>query len=88
MKLLLNTYQQPGSCKECEKIAVKHRAIKKEEDNIARWKRDGSRYKASIEKAENAIDEHWRRIEDLEKARDAAKNDLSGNRSSHRARHW
>jgi hypothetical protein len=40
-------------CKICQDILVKRRRIKKEEDNLARWRREPGKFKASIEKSEN-----------------------------------
>jgi hypothetical protein len=54
MKLVMQTYEVQEKCRTCEKLDTKRRAIRKEEDRIKRWKREGGRT-ASIEKAEEDI---------------------------------
>ncbi|KAL2059776.1 hypothetical protein VTL71DRAFT_10160 [Oculimacula yallundae] len=54
MKLVMNTYQKAEKCKLHEKISTKKRTLRKEEDNVARWRQSGGR-SASIEKSEGTI---------------------------------
>lgn len=39
-------------CKICQEMQIKVRRLRKEQDNIARWKKEGTKFSASIEKAE------------------------------------
>ena len=45
--------KSPNICRICADIQVKLRRMKKEEENLARWKREAHRFGASIEKAES-----------------------------------
>lgn len=65
MKLVMQTYQLPDKCKTCLKIDTKKRSIRKEEERIKRWRKEGNR-KASIEKAFDTIDELSRELWSLE----------------------
>lgn len=40
------------TCRICKEIRIKERRLQKECDNITRWRREGDRFRASIEKAE------------------------------------
>ncbi|KAB8346107.1 hypothetical protein FH972_023155 [Carpinus fangiana] len=55
MKLVNGALGVDGKCKMCEKIDTKLRRKKAEEDRVARWKAEGGKYRASIEKSEAAI---------------------------------
>jgi hypothetical protein len=39
-------------CKICQEMQIKVRRLRKEQDNIARWRKEGTKFLASIEKAE------------------------------------
>jgi len=64
MKLVMGTYPIAEKCKICKKIDTKERSIRKEEDKIKRWKREGGR-NASIEKAYSNINELTHDLNDL-----------------------
>ncbi|KAL3421808.1 hypothetical protein PVAG01_05964 [Phlyctema vagabunda] len=70
MKLIMNTYPDPsnGKCKICTKLDTKWGRIRKEEDKIRRWEREGGR-KSSIEKSKDDIFELQRQIQELEAQR-------------------
>jgi hypothetical protein len=55
MKLVMQTYGIQQKCKICEKIDTKRRRRAQEQDRLHRWAREGNRYGASIEKAQQAI---------------------------------
>jgi hypothetical protein len=59
IKLVLKNVQLDQECKICKTLNTKHRRKAKEEENIARWKREQSyiRRTASIEASEKIIDE-------------------------------
>lgn len=61
---MYTTYDS-GYCKICQDIQVKRRRIKKEEENLARWRREPQRFKASIEKAEAERDALLRTVAEL-----------------------
>ena len=54
MKLVMNRYSVPVSCKICTKIETKLASIRKEEERIRRWRKEHGR-PASIVKAEDDI---------------------------------
>jgi hypothetical protein len=56
-------------CKICQDILVKKRRIKKEEENLARWKREPGKFRASIEKSEVERATLIRLVSDLERKR-------------------
>jgi molecular chaperone GrpE (heat shock protein) len=76
MKLLMNTETLQEPCKTCDKIVIKYNKIRKEEDNIRRWRRESNR-KASIEKSESLIDDLLYSIEKLERDRTERRNRLN-----------
>jgi hypothetical protein len=65
-------------CKICQDILVKRRRIKKEEDNLARWRREPGKFKASIEKSENERATLIRLVNDLDRKRPRAIFSLRG----------
>ncbi|KAI9745141.1 MAG: hypothetical protein M1818_001419 [Claussenomyces sp. TS43310] len=70
MKLVMQAQHVRTLCRICEKIEVKLSRLRKEEDKIRRWEKEGANHrKASIEKAEDEIDELNRAIDKLEKER-------------------
>lgn len=65
MKLVMQTYPVREKCRICLKIETKQRRIEAELDRIRRWKREGSKFKASIEKSEQIVRELERERSDL-----------------------
>ena len=61
--------QSDSYCKICQDILVKKRRIKREEENLTRWKREPLRFRASIEKSEQERAELIAKIQDLEQRR-------------------
>ena len=51
MKLIMQTLPSAQKCKLCEKIETKMRRREAEVDRINRWQREGSKFRASIEKS-------------------------------------
>ncbi|KIW16308.1 hypothetical protein PV08_06359 [Exophiala spinifera] len=47
-----NVINVQDQCRICKEIEVKQRRMQKELDNIARWRREGDKFRASIEKAQ------------------------------------
>lgn len=67
-------------CKICQDILVKKRRIKKEEENIARWKREAHKFRASIEKSESERAMLIRLVNELERKRPRVAFSLHGGR--------
>src|SRR5271155_4554259 len=44
--------KSPELCRTCQDIETKKRRLKKEQDNILRWSKEGDKFRASIEKAQ------------------------------------
>ena len=65
MKLVMQTYQLKDKCRICLKIEIKSRRMEAEIDRIRRWKREGGKFKASIEKSEHIIRDLDRERTDL-----------------------
>ena len=65
MKLVMQTYPIREKCRICLKIETKQRRIEGELDRIRRWRREGSKFKASIEKSEQIVRELERERSDL-----------------------
>lgn len=55
MKLVMSTVAVGQKCKLCEKIDTKLRRRQGEVERITRWQREGGKFRASIEKALEAI---------------------------------
>lgn len=51
MKMIYQTIPLPDQCTPCEKINKKKRRREKAIQDVQRWQREGSKFKASIEKA-------------------------------------
>jgi hypothetical protein len=68
-------------CKTCQDILVKKRRIKKEEENLARWKREPHKFRASIEKSESERATLIRLVNELERKRPRVAFSLHGGRS-------
>lgn len=65
MKLIMTTNHLPQKCKLCEKIDTKHRRRAAEHEKIVRWKREGGKFSASIDKAADAMKALEKEITDL-----------------------
>ncbi|KAI4145812.1 MAG: hypothetical protein L6R39_003693 [Caloplaca ligustica] len=65
MKLIMQTVPVSQKCKLCDKIDTKQRRRSAEEDRIARWKREGSKFRASIDRSYDLIKSLDREIYDL-----------------------
>lgn len=52
-------------CRKCTDIETKKRRLRRELDNIDRWKRDGNKFIASIEKAQREAKALERQIQDI-----------------------
>jgi hypothetical protein len=68
MKLVMETYPVQEKCSICQKADTKRRAIRKEEDRIKRWQREGFRH-ATIEKAYCNIERLQEEIRGIEEQR-------------------
>ena len=55
IKLIMSTDNLSQKCRICDKIDTKQRRRATEKDRINRWKRDGGKFKASIEKSEGIV---------------------------------
>ncbi|KAH8819198.1 hypothetical protein F5884DRAFT_6394 [Xylogone sp. PMI_703] len=56
MKLVMNTYQMEEKCKLCEKLEVKYRRKRKEEEHIERWEKESARtWRGNIERSREII---------------------------------
>jgi hypothetical protein len=63
----ITTVAEP--CRVCVEKAVKERRLAREEDNIKRWKQEGNRFSASIERAEREVHQLKQTIAELERKR-------------------
>ena len=52
-------------CRKCTDIETKKRRLRRELENIDRWKRDGNKFTASIEKAQREAKSLERQIQDI-----------------------
>ena len=55
MKLVMSTSNLSQKCRICDKIDTKQRRRAAEKDRINRWKKEGGKFKASIERAEGTV---------------------------------
>ncbi|KAL9050700.1 MAG: hypothetical protein Q9162_006474 [Coniocarpon cinnabarinum] len=55
IKLIMNTHAVNQKCKLCDKIETKTRRRNAEVERVKRWERDGGKFRASIEKSQDAI---------------------------------
>ena len=69
MKLIMTTVPVGQKCKLCEKIDTKARRRQAESERVARWTREGSKFRASIEKSTDTIRSLDREINSLEQER-------------------
>jgi len=51
----MSTMQIKGNCRHCDKFETKKRRRAQELDRINRWKKDGGRFTASIERSEDTV---------------------------------
>ena len=52
-------------CKICQEMQIKVRRLRKEQDNVARWRKEGTKFSASIEKAERESGALREQIEEM-----------------------
>ncbi|PBP20199.1 hypothetical protein BUE80_DR009085 [Diplocarpon rosae] len=76
MKLVMNSYPKAEKCKICTKIDTKQRSIRKEEERIARWRREPNRAH-SIEKAEDTIKDLSQEVGKLVRERESRQKSLN-----------
>jgi hypothetical protein len=65
MKLIMQTVPVSNKCKLCEKIETKERRRKAEVERIHRWRREGSKFSASIDRSADMVKSLEREIHDL-----------------------
>jgi hypothetical protein len=65
MKLIMQTVPVSQKCKLCDKIETKQRRRAAEVDRINRWKREGSKFSASIDKSSAIVKTLEKEITDL-----------------------
>ena len=65
MKLIMQTVPVGQKCRLCEKIDTKHRRKGLEMERIGRWQKEGSRFKASIDKSWDIVKTLEKEIHDL-----------------------
>ena len=65
MKLIMQTVPVGQKCKLCDKIDTKQRRRAAEMDRIGRWQREGSKFRASIDRSYDMIKVLEREIYDL-----------------------
>lgn len=65
MKLIMQTVPVATKCKLCEKIDTKQRRRTAEVDRILRWKREGAKFSASIDRSADMVKSLEKEINDL-----------------------
>ena len=55
IKLVMATSGIDQKCRICDKIDTKQRRRAAEKDRISRWRKDGGKFKASIERSEDMV---------------------------------
>ena len=65
MKLIMQTVPIHNKCKLCEKIDTKQRRRAAEVERILRWKREGGKFTASIDKSSDIVKTLEKEINDL-----------------------
>ena len=65
MKLIMQTVPVSQKCKLCEKIDTKQRRRAAEVDRILRWRREGGKFSASIDRSSDIVKTLEREISDL-----------------------
>jgi len=66
MRLINNTDHIQGLCRLCDKIETKIRRRNTEVDRLTRWRREGSMFRASMERSQNLIKDLDQEIRQLE----------------------
>lgn len=56
-KLVMTTSQLQQKCRICDKLETKERRRKQEIERINRWKKEGRRFSASIERSEGIVEQ-------------------------------
>jgi septal ring factor EnvC (AmiA/AmiB activator) len=74
-----NVYRADDQCRTCKDIEIKDRKLNKELQNIARWRKEGRKFLASIEKAENEVERLQDQIKLLRSNRSSVKADVEMN---------
>jgi len=77
------TTSDPGVCRICQDIQVKKRRIKREEENLARWRREPHKFRASIEKAEADREALLKTVAELNSKRSSVILSWNGGRGEH-----
>ena len=65
MKLIMQTVPVSQKCKLCDKIDTKNRRRAAEMDRILRWRREGSKFAASIDRSADIVKSLEKEIRDL-----------------------
>ena len=65
MKLVMSTSNLSQKCRICDKIDTKQRRRASEKERINRWKKEGGKFRASIEKSEDMVRSLERELMDL-----------------------
>ena len=65
MKLIMQTVPVSQKCKLCEKIDTKQRRRAAEVDRITRWRREGAKFSASIDRSVDIVKALEKEIRDL-----------------------
>ena len=61
----MSTSNLSQKCRICDKIDTKQRRRAAEKDRISRWKKEGGRFRASIEKSEDLVHQLERELTEL-----------------------
>lgn len=61
----MSTLANSQKCRICDKIETKQRRRSAELDRISRWRREGSKFRASIERSEDIVDQLEHELADL-----------------------
>jgi hypothetical protein len=61
--------QSVEKCRVCKDVDIKKRKLEKERQNIERWRKEGRKFLASMEKAENEVERLLEAIQVLENSR-------------------
>ena len=65
MKLIMQTVPVSTKCKLCDKIDTKVRRRQAEFERISRWRREGSKFSASIDRSADIVKSLEKEINDL-----------------------
>jgi len=64
-----NLTRMDEDCRTCQEKAVKERRLQRERDNIKRWRLEGNRFQASIERANREVQVLEQAIQELQNRR-------------------